>query len=163
MGYAPHTDGQVLVDGDELKAPLIGQAAWIAQRPHVFFGSLIDNISLFDPSLALERVQSAAETAGVMDFAASLPDGLHTQVGDQGYGLSGGQAQRLALARAWAVDMKIVLLDEPTAHLDGEAEARFLAALKRISEGRTVIIATHSPAVRDAADQVIMLETEGAS
>ncbi len=163
MGYAPHTDGQVFVDGDELKAPLIGQAAWIAQRPHVFFGSLIDNISLFDRSLPVERVQSAADTAGVMDFAASFPDGLHTQVGDQGYGLSGGQAQRLALARAWAVDMKIVLLDEPTAHLDGEAEARFLAALKRISEGRTVIIATHSPAVRDAADQVIMLETEGAS
>ncbi|HCR66302.1 MAG TPA: thiol reductant ABC exporter subunit CydD, partial [Oceanicaulis sp.] len=121
------------------------------------------NISLFDRSLPLDRIQSAAETAGVMDFAASLPDGLETLIGDQGYGLSGGQAQRLALARAWAVDMKIVLLDEPTAHLDGEAEARFLTALKRISEGRTVIIATHSPAVRDVADQVIRLETEGAS
>tara|TARA_R100000306_G_scaffold62508_1_gene71374 strand:- start:3026 stop:4750 length:1725 start_codon:yes stop_codon:yes gene_type:complete len=163
MGYAPHTDGQVLVDRVELTAPLIGQAAWIAQRPHVFYGSLIDNISLFDRSLPLDRIQSAAETAGVMDFAASLPDGLETLIGDQGYGLSGGQAQRLALARAWAVDMKIVLLDEPTAHLDGEAEARFLTALKRISEGRTVIIATHSPAVRDVADQVIRLETEGAS
>lgn len=163
MGYAPLTDGKIFVDGAELTAPMIGQAAWIAQRPHVFYGTLIDNISLFDAALPLARIHSAAETAGVMDFAASLPAGLNTQVGDQGYGLSGGQAQRLALARAWAVDMKLVLLDEPTAHLDGEAEARFLDALKRISKGRTVIIATHSPAVRDVADQLILLETEGAS
>ena len=86
-----------------------------------------------------------------------------TVLGLAGDGLSGGQAQRLALARAWAVDMKLVLLDEPTAHLDGEAEGRFLEALKRISAGRTIVIATHSPAVRALADQVIELQMEDAA
>ena len=163
LGYAPLTEGTIRIDGQPMTAPLIGQAAWISQRPHVFFGDLIENISLFDAALPRERITQAAETAGVMDFAASLPDGLQTTVGENGYGLSGGQAQRLALARAWAVDMKLVLLDEPTAHLDGEAEARFLEALKRISAGRTVLIATHSPAVRALADQVIELQSEAAA
>ena len=163
LGYAPLTEGAIRVDGDALTTPLTGKAAWISQRPHVFFGDLIENISLFDKSLPHERILSAAETAGVMDFAASLPDGLETRVGENGYGLSGGQAQRVALARAWAVDMKLVLLDEPTAHLDGEAEARFLEALKRISVGRTVLIATHSPAVRALADHVIEFEPEDAA
>ena len=163
LGYAPLTEGAVLVDGQAMATPLIGKAAWISQRPHVFFGDLIDNISLFDRTLPRERVTRAAETAGVMDFAASLPDGLETRVGENGYGLSGGQGQRVALARAWAVDMKLVLLDEPTAHLDGEAEARFLDALKRISVGRTILIATHSQAVRALADHVIELQPENAA
>ncbi|WP_440958948.1 thiol reductant ABC exporter subunit CydD [Oceanicaulis sp. LC35] len=163
LGYAPLTEGQILVDGQAMTAPLIGQAAWISQRPHVFFGDLVENISLYDDALPRERIIRAAETAGVMDFAAGLPDGLETKVGENGYGLSGGQAQRVALARAWAVDMKLVLLDEPTAHLDGEAEARFLDALKRISAGRTVLIATHSPAVRALADHVIELAPEDAA
>ena len=163
LGYAPLTEGAILIDDAPMGAPLIGQAAWISQRPHVFFGSISDNISLFDTDLPRERILSAAQTAGVMDFAASLPDGLETQVGENGYGLSGGQAQRVALARAWANDMKLVLLDEPTAHLDGEAEARFLDALKRISIGRTILVATHSPAVRALADQVIELLPEDAA
>ena len=158
MGYAPLTEGRIEIDGAPLTAPLIGQAAWIAQRPRVFHGSLRDNITLFDPAIADGAVQAAAENAGVMDFAASLPEGLETQVGERGHGLSGGQAQRLALARALAVDMKLILLDEPTAHLDGEAEARFLAALQRAAQGRTVIIATHSPAVRAVCDAVIDMD-----
>lgn len=158
MGYAPLSEGRIEIDGEPLAAPLIGQAAWIAQRPRVFHGSLRDNITLFDPSVTEAAVQAAAEAAGVMDFAASLPEGLQTRVGERGHGLSGGQAQRVALARALAVDMKLVLLDEPTAHLDGEAEARFLTALKRAAEGRTVIIATHSPAVRAVCDAVVDMD-----
>lgn len=163
LGYAPLTEGAIKIDGVPMTAPLIGQAAWISQRPHVFFGDLIENICLFDKTVDPQRVRQAAETAGVMDFAASFPDGLNTRVGENGYGLSGGQAQRVALARAWAVDMKLILLDEPTAHLDGEAEARFLDALKRISVGRTILIATHSPAVRALADHVIELTPEDAA
>lgn len=158
MGYAPLSEGRIEIDGAALEAPLIGQAAWIAQRPRVFHGDLRDNITLFDPTISDAAIQSAAEAAGVMDFAAGLPDGLDTKVGERGHGLSGGQAQRVALARALAVDMKLVLLDEPTAHLDGEAEARFLTALKRAAAGRTVIIATHSPAVRAICDGVIDLD-----
>ncbi|PWE16857.1 thiol reductant ABC exporter subunit CydD [Marinicauda salina] len=163
MGYAPLSEGRILIDGEALAAPLIGEAAWIAQRPRVFHGGLADNITLFDPDIPVARVRAAAEAAGVTDFADSLPDGLETRVGDRGYGLSGGQAQRVALARALAADMKLLLLDEPTAHLDGEAEARFLDALRRAASGRTVIIATHSPAVRAVCDAVIDLEARKAA
>jgi len=160
MGYAPLTEGEIRLDGAALAAPLIGQAAWIAQRPRVFHGSLKDNITLFDRTISDEAVMAAAEAAGVMDFAASLPAGLETELGERGHGISGGQAQRVALARALAVDMKLILLDEPTAHLDGEAEARFLSALKRAARDRTVLMATHSPAARNIADQVIELSLE---
>lgn len=158
LGFAPLSEGRVMVDGLPLDRPLVGRAAWIAQRPRVFHGTLADNIALFDPSVSAQAILAAAEAAGVMDFAAALPDGLDTRVGDRGHGLSGGQAQRVALARALAVDMRLVLLDEPTAHLDGEAEARFLEALARAARGRTVLIATHSPAVRRICDRVIALE-----
>lgn len=158
MGYAPLTEGRIEIDGAPLTAPLIGQAAWIAQRGRVFHGTLRDNITLFDPAVPDAAVRRAAETAGVMDFAAGLADGLDTPLGERGHGLSGGQAQRVALARALAVDMKLLLLDEPTAHLDGEAEARFLSALKTAAAGRTVIIATHSPAVRAICDAVVDME-----
>lgn len=158
MGYAPLSEGRIEIDGERLDAPLIGQAAWIAQRGRVFHGTLRDNITLFDDAITGDAVQAAAETAGVMDFAASLPNGLDTALGERGHGLSGGQAQRVALARALAVDMKLLLLDEPTAHLDGEAEARFLDALRTAARGRTVIIATHSPAVRAVCDAVVEMD-----
>ncbi len=155
MGYAPLSEGRIWIDGEELEGGLAGQAAWIAQRPRMFHGTLKENITLFDDSLSDAIVQTAASAAGVMDFAASLPDGLDTEIGEQGYGVSGGQVQRVALARALAADVKVLLLDEPTAHLDGETEARFLTALKSAARGRTVLIATHSPAVRALADRVI--------
>ena len=158
MGYAPLSEGRIEIDGEPLDAPLIGQAAWIAQRGRVFHGTLRDNITLFDDAISGDAGQAAAETAGVMDFAASLPNGLDTALGERGHGLSGGQAQRVALARALAVDMKLLLLDEPTAHLDGEAEARFLDALRVAAQGRTVIIATHSPAVRAVCDAVVEMD-----
>lgn len=148
MGYAPLSGGTVLVDGAPLSGALLGAAAWIGQRPRLFHGTLAQNITLFDPSITQEAIEAAAEQAGVMEFAASLPDGLDTPLGERGYGLSGGQAQRVALARALASDRKLLLLDEPTAHLDGEAEARFLQALQTAATGRTALIATHSPAVR---------------
>lgn len=161
MSYAPLSSGTLALDGEPLAAPLIGQAAWIAQRPRVFHGTLAQNITLFDDTITGERVRTAAEAAGVMEFADALPEGLDAPVGDRGYGLSGGQAQRVALARALAVDMKLLLLDEPTAHLDGEAEARFLQALTQAAAGRTVLIATHSPAVRAVCDAIVELAPPG--
>ncbi|MCP2669656.1 thiol reductant ABC exporter subunit CydD [Maricaulaceae bacterium EIL42A08] len=158
LGYAPLSEGRILIDGPPLTGPLVGSAAWIGQKPRVFHGTLRDNITLFDPSIPDAKVMAAATNAGVMDFAASLPDGLDTPVGERGHGLSGGQAQRVALARALAMDTQLLLLDEPTANLDGETEARFLAALKKSAEGRTVLIATHSPAVRACCDAVVEME-----
>ena len=157
LGYAPITEGHIELDGTALNATLLGQAAWIAQRPRTFHGTLRENITLFDETLTRERVEEAAQIAGVLNFAEHLPDGLDTVLGERGFGLSGGQAQRVALARAFAVDMKLLLLDEPTAHLDGETEAQFLDALARICRGRTVLIATHSAKVRERCDRVIEL------
>jgi ATP-binding cassette subfamily C protein CydD len=158
LGYAPLSEGEIRLDGILLAGALIGSAAWIGQRPRVFHGSIRDNITLFDPNISDAAVQAAADSAGVMDFAAGLPGGLDTPVGERGFGLSGGQAQRVALARALAVDMKLLLLDEPTASLDGEAEMRFLDALVKAAAGRTVLVATHSDAVRARCDAVIALE-----
>ncbi len=158
LGYAPLSEGEVQIDDATLEGALIGSAAWIGQKPRVFHGSLRDNITLFDTTISAADVTAAAEAAGVMDFAAGLPDGLDTRVGERGHGLSGGQAQRVALARALAVDMKLLLLDEPTANLDGDSEARFLDALSKAAKGRTVLVATHSPAVRARCDAVISME-----
>ena len=88
------------------------------------------------------------------EFAAALPDGLDTQVGEGGYGLSGGQAQRVAIARAFLKNAPLLLLDEPTAHLDPATEAEVLDSLRRLALGRTVLLASHSAAahgVRRAA------------
>ena len=85
------------------------------------------------------------------DFAAALPQGLDTPVGEGGYGLSGGQAQRVAIARAFLKNAPLLLLDEPTAHLDPATEAEVLDSLRRLALGRTVILASHSAAATPSA------------
>ncbi|MFC4725461.1 thiol reductant ABC exporter subunit CydD [Glycocaulis abyssi] len=154
MGFAPLSSGEMRIDGEMMDAPLAGRAGWIGQNPRLFHGSLRDNITLHDASIPAEMIERAVAQAGVADFLIHLSDGLDTPLGERGFGLSGGQIQRVALARALARDMKLVLMDEPTAHLDGEAEARFLEALLSNKNGRTILIATHSPAVRAIADEV---------
>ena len=154
MGFAPLSSGEVRIEGEPMDAPLAGRAGWIGQNPRLFHGSLRDNITLHDASIPAEMIERAVAEAGVADFLVHLSDGLDTPLGERGFGLSGGQIQRVALARALARDMKLVLMDEPTAHLDGEAEARFLEALLSNKNGRTILIATHSPAVRAIADEV---------
>jgi len=154
MGFAPLSSGEVRIDGEPMDAPLAGRAGWIGQNPRLFHGTLRDNITLHDASIPAEMIERAVAQAGVAGFLIHLPDGLDTPLGERGFGLSGGQIQRVALARALARDMKLVLMDEPSAHLDGEAEARFLDALLSNKDGRTIVIATHSPAVRAIADEV---------
>ena len=154
MGFAPLSSGEVRIDGEAMDTPLAGRAGWIGQNPRLFHGSLRDNITLHDGSIPGEMIERAVAQAGVADFLVHLSDGLDTPLGERGFGLSGGQIQRVALARALARDLKLVLMDEPTAHLDGEAEARFLEALVSNKNGRTILIATHSLAVRAIADAV---------
>lgn len=154
MGFAPLSSGKVWIDGAPIEAPLAGSAGWIGQNPRLFHGSLRENITLHDASIPGEMIDRAVAQAGVAEFLLHLNDGLETRLGERGFGLSGGQIQRVALARALARDMKLLLMDEPTAHLDGEAEARFLEALVANKSGRTILIATHSPAVRAIADEV---------
>lgn len=130
-----------------LRLPPGASVALAGQRPWIFRGTLADNIRLGNPDATPEQVLAAAEAAQVWRFAQRLPGGLDAPVGERGAGLSGGEARRVALARALLRAPDILLLDEPTAFLDPDTEARLLAALDRHAQGRTVVVATHSPAV----------------
>lgn len=159
MGFAAADGGEMLAMGPagQEVALQVTHLAWLGQRPHLFHGSLADNIRLGRPSATDQEVLAAADAAEVLSFAEDLPDGMDTPLGEDGHGLSGGEAQRVALARAFLRDAPIVLLDEPTARLDKKNEAAILAALDRLMEGRTVLVATHSPAVISRMDRVVLL------
>ncbi|MCH4813337.1 thiol reductant ABC exporter subunit CydD [Vreelandella neptunia] len=133
--------------------------AWLDQQPCMLHGSLSDNLRLANPEASREEMVAALQGAGFGPLLAQLPEGLETLIGERGVGLSGGQAQRLALARIYLSNAPLVLLDEPTARLDQETEQSVLAALLELSQqGRTLVIATHHPAVIAAAQRHLTFE-----
>lgn len=152
LGRGRVAAGRVLVDGRAAspRPNLSRSVAWAAQRPWTAAASVAENLRLAAPEADDARLRAALDLAG-LDLS------LDARIGPGGRVLSGGEAQRLALARAALRDAPLLLLDEPTAHLDPEAEAAFLAALRRLAEGRTVLMATHSPAAIAAADRVVGL------
>ena len=155
LGFVRPDGGRVTINGADI-ADLVPQAlarltAWIGQRPVLFAGSIRDNIRFARPEATDAEVDEAARGARVAEFSAALPDGLDTRVGEGGYGLSGGQAQRVAIARAFLKNAPLLLLDEPTAHLDPATEAEVLDSLRRLALGRTVILASHSSAAHGFA------------
>jgi ATP-binding cassette subfamily C protein CydD len=150
LGFVRPDAGRVTINGADI-ATLVPQAlsnltAWMGQRPMLFAGSIRDNIRFARPEATEAEIDEAAKFGQVDAFAARLPQGLDTVVGEGGYGLSGGQAQRVALARAFLKNAPLLLLDEPTAHLDPVTEAEVLDGLRRLAAGRTVILASHSAA-----------------
>jgi ATP-binding cassette subfamily C protein CydD len=152
LGFVRPDSGRVVINGRDI-ADLVPQAlsgliAWIGQRPVLFAGSIRDNISFARPGATAAEFAEAVRAARVDAFVAQLPDGLDTLVGDGGYGLSGGQAQRIAIARAFLKNAPLLLLDEPTAHLDPATESEVFDGLRRLAAGRTVILASHSAAAR---------------
>nr|WP_281244086.1 thiol reductant ABC exporter subunit CydD [Ectothiorhodospira marina] len=156
-GFIHPDQGKVTVDGNEPDP--VRQAAWVGQRPHVFAGSLADNIRMGEPQASDDAVRTAARDAGVLGFASQLPQGLDTPLGERGYGLSGGQAQRVALARAALKQAPLWLLDEPTAGLDPDTEEQVLKALERsATTGATLLIASHHPRVLEWAQRVITIQ-----
>ncbi|MFN4212047.1 MAG: ATP-binding cassette domain-containing protein, partial [Devosia sp.] len=142
---------RVLADWPE--AELRGRVTMLGQKPRIFAGSMAHNIALARPGASTSDVRRAAERAHVAGFADALPEGLDTMLGEGGLGLSGGQAQRIALARIYLRDAGLILLDEPTAHLDAALEQIVLDELKHYARGRTLIIATHSLAVAARMDK----------
>jgi len=150
LGFIRPDSGRVTINGADIAtlvpAALARLTAWIGQRPMLFATSLRDNIRFARPEASDDDVMEAARFAGVDRFATTLPHGLDSAVGEDGYGLSGGQAQRVAIARAFLKAAPLLLLDEPTAHLDPATEAEVLDALRRLTVGRTVILASHSAA-----------------
>jgi ATP-binding cassette subfamily C protein CydD len=131
--------------------------AVLSQQPYVFAASIADNIRLGSPTASIEAIRTAAELACVTDFADSLPAGLDTIIGEAGLGLSGGEIQRVALARIFLRHPDIMLLDEPTAHLDLETERRVLDNILAFAARRTLIVTTHSPAVAARMAKVLRL------
>jgi ATP-binding cassette subfamily C protein CydD len=138
--------GTVLLDGAPPTGLERSAITWLGQRPYLFPGTLADNIALGRPDAHELQVLHAAVAAGLGDVLARLPDGLDTPVGERGWGLSGGEAHRVALARTFRKGAPLLLLDEPTAHLDPATEADVLASLKRLALGRTVVLGSHSAA-----------------
>ncbi|MCB0055749.1 MAG: ATP-binding cassette domain-containing protein, partial [Caldilineaceae bacterium] len=135
--------------------------AWVPQQPHLFAGTVRDNLRLARPDATDEQIVDAARAANAHDFIVALPQGYATPIGEQGVRLSGGQRQRLAIARALLKDAPLLILDEPTAHLDAENERLIRAALDRLLHGRTALIIAHRLEMALTADQVIVLD-EGA-
>ncbi|MCX4511937.1 thiol reductant ABC exporter subunit CydD [Streptomyces sp. NBC_01619] len=134
-----------------------GKIAWVPQRPYLFAGTVAENVRLARPGADDAAVMAALRDAGAYDFVAGLPQGVETVLGEDGAGLSAGQRQRLALARAFLADRPLLLLDEPTAALDGETEAGVVDAVRRLARGRTVLLVVHRPALLSLADRVVEL------
>ncbi|WP_210485332.1 thiol reductant ABC exporter subunit CydD [Microvirga antarctica] len=150
-------DGKILIGGELLEdlaeADLRSRVAFLGQRPRLFHGTIADNIRLGRSGASDPDIRIAAERATVMEFACTLPEGLDTPIGEGGVGLSGGEAHRVALARIFLRDPGLILLDEPTAHLDTATEERVIDALLAFAVGRTLVVATHSAAIAARLDR----------
>ncbi|MFE0651601.1 thiol reductant ABC exporter subunit CydD [Streptomyces sp. NPDC059534] len=162
LGFAvPEEGGSVRVGGEDLASLDLeswrSRIAWVPQRPYLFAGTVAENVRLARTDASDEEVRQALRDAGADGFVAGLPQGLDTVLGEDGAGLSAGQRQRLALARAFLADRPLLLLDEPTAALDGETEAGVVDAVRRLAAGRTVLLVVHRPALLAVADRVVTL------
>jgi len=161
LGFTEPTAGSVRVGGIELEGLALdswrAQIAWVPQRPHLFSGSIAENVRIGRGDACDEDVEEACVAVGLGPLLASLPQGIHTRLGARGSGISAGERQRVGLARAWVRDAKLLLLDEPTANLDGETEREVLEATRRLAEGRTAIVVAHRPALLALADRVVDL------
>ena len=146
------------VPGTGVRLPVAGLASWIGQQTVLLPGTLAANLALGAPTASLAELTTAAVSAGLGPLLARLPDGLSTEIGDEGWGISAGEGRRVALARALLRDAPLWLLDEPTAHLDAESECELVELILRGTAGRTVLIATHSAAIRERADTVWRLD-----
>jgi ATP-binding cassette subfamily C protein CydD len=134
------------------------QIAWVPQRPHLFAGTVASNITLGQPAASRAAIEHAATLAGAAEFIEALPAGLDTELGERAARLSAGQRQRIALARAFLRDAPLLLLDEPTAHLDAITAAEILATIETLMADRTVVLVSHGPGWAAPGGQAIALD-----
>lgn len=164
LGFASPTKGSIFIDGEPIETIDLeswrSMIAYVPQRPHMFNASLKENIAMrFDGGAIDDKcIATAARLAHLGDVIANLPAGLETLIGERGFGLSGGEVQRLALARAFYRDAAILLIDEPTAHLDANSERLVTAALNELMSGRTSIMVAHRLDTIAAVDRVCVIE-----
>ncbi len=156
------TKGSISIDGIDIKDitldSLRNEIGVVTQDSHMFHDTIEANLRYANPDATLAQIQSACEAAQMWEFITSLPNGLETIVGERGHRLSGGEKQRLAIARLLLKAPSIVILDEATAHLDSENEALVQAALEKALVGRTSIVIAHRLSTVQKADQILVLE-----
>ena len=160
--YDP-ASGRVLFDGRDLRdirlSDLYSRIAVVTQDPFLFSASVADNIAFGRENASREEIEAAALSAGVDDEIRALPDGYDTKIGIGGHGLSGGQAQRVSIARALLKDAPILLLDEATSSLDSISEVRVQKAIDRLMEGRTTFIVAHRLSTLRNAGRLVVLDS----
>jgi ATP-binding cassette, subfamily C, bacterial CydD len=135
-----------------------GGIAWVSQRPYFFQASMAGNLRIARPDATDEELWEALESVGLAEVVAGIPGGLSTQIGWDGTALSGGQARRLALARSLLCGAEMLVLDEPTAHLDPETEANLIEVIAGLAPERTIVVASHSQALLGRCSQVLCLD-----
>ena len=160
LGFIQPTSGQITTNnGNSIAAhKLRNSIAWVPQRPHLFHDTIAANIRLGKPAATHAEVLEAAKAAYLHEFIETLPEKYETIIGESGARLSSGQAQRLALARAFLKDAPILILDEPTSSLDPETESLLEESTRQLMRGRTVITIAHRLNTIFRVDQIIVLD-----
>lgn len=162
LGFIEADNGRILVNGHNLTQIDLTwwrqQIAWIPQSPRLFHGTIRDNVSLGMAHATRDAVIDALKKAQAMEFVDRLPQGIDTLVGEGGQGLSGGQVQRLALARAFLRDACLLIMDEPTAHLDSQSEALIQCAIEELARGRSVLTIAHRLNTIERADRIVVVD-----
>ena len=159
--YDP-SSGRIFIDGHDLRQvtldSLSAQIGMVTQETHLFHDTIRTNLLYANIHADQADIQSACEAANIHSFISGLPDGYETVVGERGYRLSGGEKQRIALARVILKDPRILVLDEATSHLDSESETLIQDALKRVMAGRTSIVIAHRLSTILAADIILVMD-----
>jgi ATP-binding cassette, subfamily C, bacterial CydD len=162
LGFVQPAAGTIRAGGSDLAAidpgPWRAQIAWVPQQPHLFAGTAADNIALGDPAASMDAIRRAAELAGAAEFIEALPRGYRQELGERGLRLSAGQRQKIALARAFLRDARLLLLDEPAAHLDPASARALWETIGTMAAGRTVVLVSHDRGWDGLATREITLE-----
>jgi ATP-binding cassette subfamily C protein CydD len=162
LGFQQPGEGSIQINAEPLSClhttTWRKQLAWVPQQAHLFRGTLADNIRLANPEAEQAAVERAARLAHAHDFIQTLPEGYETVVGEGGHGLSGGQIQRISLARAFLKNAPLVILDEATAHLDLENETLIQQAIETLARERTLIMVAHRLRTVKAIPRILVLD-----
>lgn len=154
--------GQILIGGHALPDVqltwLRRQMSLVSQTTYLFYGSIIENFRMARPNATQEEIEAAARAANIHDTIMALPNGYDTQIGERGFTLSGGQAQRIAIARAILKNAPILILDEATSQVDAENEAIIQDSLERLMQGKTVLLIAHRLSTVRNADRILVLD-----
>jgi ABC-type bacteriocin/lantibiotic exporter with double-glycine peptidase domain len=159
LGFVEPDEGTLTVGGENMlniqPADWRRQLSWVPQRPYLISGTISDNIRFGNLEADMSALIRAAELAGLSDFICRLPQQLETPVGSGGFTLSAGERQRIAIARAVLRDAPLVLLDEPTAHLDADREASLSQSLGPWLDSKTVVVAAHRGGLVGRVDRTV--------